>query len=249
MARYHESLDQTKEKIGEALLPALQSVLTTLQPLFAWLANNTAILSKLAPILAIAAGAVIAVNVAMKAWAAIQAVVNLLLDANPIGLVVLAIAALIAVVILVVRHWTDVKNIVSDVWQTLAALGAWITGHWKVIVDILLGPLGLLLTNLGLVKGVVQDLEGALRDVGKAASDALGWLGKIPHSIGSVGSVLGSLNPFAASATVTGAPPVSITIYATPGDDLPETVYQALKTYQRRHVRPELAPMFTGAGW
>jgi hypothetical protein len=33
-------------------------------------------------------------------------------------------------------------------------------------------------------------------------------------------------------------------VNATPGSDLPEVVYQALRDYQRRHVRPELSPMF-----
>jgi hypothetical protein len=37
---------------------------------------------------------------------------------------------------------------------------------------------------------------------------------------------------------------VNIQVVATPGDDLPEVVYRSLREYQRRHVRPELAPLF-----
>ena len=36
-----------------------------------------------------------------------------------------------------------------------------------------------------------------------------------------------------------------ITVYATPGSDLPTVVYDALKGYQRRHRRPELAALFS----
>ena len=42
MARYNESVEQTKEKVGEALLPALQPVLKILQPLFDWLSRTPA---------------------------------------------------------------------------------------------------------------------------------------------------------------------------------------------------------------
>jgi len=41
--------------------------------------------------------------------------------------------------------------------------------------------------------------------------------------------------------------PTLIAIYTTPGNDFPEQVYDALRRYQRRHVRPELAAAF-GAG-
>ena len=49
MARYKESLDQTKVAVGEALLPALKSLLNMLQPIFTWLANNQAIISQTDP--------------------------------------------------------------------------------------------------------------------------------------------------------------------------------------------------------
>jgi hypothetical protein len=240
MARYHESLDQTKEKIGEALLPALKSVLDMLQPLFAWLSNNTAILQVLAPIIAIAAGAVVAITTAMKVWTAIQWALNVAMDANPIGLVILAIAGLVAGVILAYNHFGAFRDIVADVWSWIQALGNWILGHWKLIVDVMLGPIGVLLTNLGTVKQIISDIIGALAAIGKAVSDALGWLGKIPG-----GGVLSKLTGGVLSVPGGPAPtPVYIAVQATPGSDLPEVVYQALRDYQRRHVRPELRPLF-----
>jgi hypothetical protein len=244
MARYHESLDQTKEKIGEALLPALQKVINALQPLFDWLSKNSALLSKLAPILAIAAGAIYAVVLAMKAWRVIQAIMNVLMADNPIGLVILAIAALTVVVILVIKHWRDFQGIINDVWGAIKTFAAWVAGHWKLIVDILLGPIGILLTNLGTVKQIIADIVSALEGIGSAVSKALGWLGKLPKS---AGSILGKLNPFSLAAPAGPATTTMIfQITATPGADLPETVYQALRDYQRRHVRPELRPIFGG---
>jgi hypothetical protein len=156
-------------------------------------------------------------------------------------LIILAIAGLIAGVILAYQHFAIFRNAINDVWNFLQNLGAWIAAHWKLIVDMLLGPVGILLTNLNTVKGVIGDIIGALESIGHAVSDALGWLGKIPKG---VGGVLSSLNPFSAAAPGPAATTMVFQITATPGADLPETVYQALRDYQRRHVRPELRPLF-----
>lgn len=63
-----------------------------------------------------------------KAWAAVQALLNIALTANPIGLVIAAIAALVAGVVLaytkcetfrniVNAAWTGIKTVVSAVWN------------------------------------------------------------------------------------------------------------------------------------
>jgi phage-related minor tail protein len=243
MARFHESLDQTKEKIGEALLPALQSVLNILQPVFAWLTNNTALLQVLAPIIATVAGVVVALTLAMKVWTAVQWAVNLAMEANPIGIVIAAIAALIAIVVVVVHNWQFFQNIINDVWGALRGAGDWILSNWPLIVGALFGPIGIAVAYFLSMKNGINDIVDALERVGHAVSDALGWLGKLPSS---AGSLLGKLNPFSLAAPAGAQPTMMVfNITATPGADLPETVYQALRDYQRRHVRPELRPLFS----
>ena len=242
MARYHESLDQTKEKIGEALLPVLQKLLDILQPIFNWLDKHQALMKKLTPIVAGLAGAILGIVAAVRIWVAVQTVLNFILSANPIGAVVLAVAALVAGVIYAYKHFKPFRDIVQDVWHWLEGLGTWIHGHWKLIVDLLLGPVGVLLTNLDTVKQVIKDIIQALKDVGDAVSKALGWLGKIPKG---AGGIISKINPFSVAPAPGPAPTTMIfQITATPGADLPEVVYDALRDYQRRHVRPELAPIF-----
>ena len=242
MARYKESLDQTKVAVGEALLPALKSLLDMLQPIFTWLANNQAIIAKLTPIVGVLAGGILAVSAALRVWAAIQAVVNALMSANPIGLIILGLAALGIAVYAAYQHFAVFRQIVADVWSVFQVLGNWVMAHWQLIVGLLLGPIGLLILNFRTVEQVINDVIAALEDVGRKVSDALGWLGKIPKG---VGGIVGKLNPFSASAPApAGATTMVFQITATPGADLPETVYQALREYQRRHVRPELAPIF-----
>jgi hypothetical protein len=242
MKRYHESLDQTKEKIGEQLLPVLQKFLDMLQPLFNWLDRHQAIMKRLTPIVAGLAAVILGVSVVTRAWAAVQAVLNAVMAANPISLIILAIAGLVIGVIYAYNHFRIFRQVINDVWGVLRSVGAWIQAHWKIIVDLLLGPVGVLLTNLGLVKQMIEDIIGALEAVGNAVSKAMGWLGKLPKA---GGSLLSKINPFSASAAAAPIPSiVNIQVVATPGDDLPEVVYRALRDYQRRHVRSELAPLF-----
>jgi di/tricarboxylate transporter len=163
---------------------------------------------------------------------------NVVMSANPIGLIVIAIAALVAGVILAYQHFKVFHDIVDGAWQVLQSVVSWITDHWQVFAVALLGPIGLVLTQLDRFKQIVQDIIGALERVKDVASTAFGWLGK-------VGGFVGKLNPFAATGTAaaTGTPAV-VYVNVAPGDDFPERVYEALRTYQHRHARPQLVGLF-----
>jgi hypothetical protein len=243
LKRFHESTEQLQVALGSALLPALQSIINALMPLFTWLSQNQGIISTLLPVVAGLGGVIFAVVEAVKIWTAVQTALDVVLNANPIGLIIVAVAALTAGVIYAYNHFQPFHDAIQSVWEALKAVGAWIMGNWKLIVDVLLGPVGLILTHLDQVKQVIDDIIGALKAIGKAASDAFGWLGKVANVGGGIGKAIGSLNPFAASAS-SSATPVQITVYATPGDSLPEVVYDALRSYQRRHARAELRSMF-----
>jgi phage-related protein len=211
LARYRESMDQTKVAIGEAFLPALTSLLDTLAPVFDWLDRNRDVLQVLAPIIGIAAAAVLGLNVAMKAWATVQWAVNVAMDANPLGLIILGIAALVAAIVIVVTHWEDFRGAIDAVNDALQ----WV---WNIILDVI---------------NAVENLASA---IGNALGGVGGFLGNAWDFISS---------PFALPpAPAAGPQPIYLSITATPGDDLPETVYQALREYQRRHHRAELAPAF-----
>ncbi len=73
--------------------------------------------------------ATVAVTAATAAWTAAQWLLNIALNANPIGLVVLAIAVLIGIVILIIKYWDDLKAGAIAAWNGIrdAAVAAW---HW-----------------------------------------------------------------------------------------------------------------------
>lgn len=65
-------------------------------------------------------GALTAVKVAVEAWKAAQLLLNIALTANPIGVVIVAIAALVAGLIYAYKHSEAFRNIVDSVGRFLA---------------------------------------------------------------------------------------------------------------------------------
>jgi len=101
----------------------------------------------IAPLLGRLAPYVLAIIGAMKLWAAIQAILNVLLDANPIGLLVIAIGLLIVAVVEIVKHWADFKRWGEDAFHAVArAIGTvidWVKSHWPLLLAVITGPIGL----------------------------------------------------------------------------------------------------------
>ena len=102
------------------------------------------------------------VTIATKAWAVAEAILDIALDAGPIGLIIIAVAALGVGVYELYKHWSTVwawiKRIAEDAWQ-------FISNGWG---KYLFGPIGLLVTAAtdlyrhwdtiwGWIKGVAQD--------------------------------------------------------------------------------------------
>jgi hypothetical protein len=91
-------------------------------PIFEWLSKT-----KVATLAQAAAQKVAALGA--KVWAAGQWVLNAALDANPIGLVVLAIAALVAIFVVAWKHSETFRNIVIGTWNGIKkvaeSVGGW----------------------------------------------------------------------------------------------------------------------------
>jgi hypothetical protein len=247
MARYKESLEQVQVKIGDAVLPALQKMLDLVQPLFDWLSKNTGVLNVLVPILAGLAAVIVTITTVTKIWTIAQAALDVVLNANPISLIVIAIAALVAGVIVAYEKVKWFHDAVDGLFKIITGLASWIMNNWRLVVGVMLGPLGFLILNWQKVVDIVQKVLDVLGKIKDAASNAIGWLGKVPglSMAGGAISWVGGHLPFGLSATAAApATFAQIVIQVAPGDAFPEAVYRALKTYQRRHVRPELAPFF-----
>jgi len=120
------AFSQLAEKIGLALLPALSAVTAIALKFSDWATENSKIFIIVGGVIGGVAATILVLNAAMKAYAAIQKIVNVvtliwnaLLTANPIGLVILAIAAFIAIMAALYFKFDSVRKIVDTVFQGL----------------------------------------------------------------------------------------------------------------------------------
>ena len=109
-------------------------------------------------------------TVATEEGAVAQEGLDVAMDANPIGLIVLGIAALIGVIILVVTHLKDFEKWGKEAFHVAeeAAESAfnWVKDHWPLILAILTGPIGLaVLAIKDHWKEIVTGAEDAIHNV------------------------------------------------------------------------------------
>ena len=149
------AFDEAKESIGAGLLPVISVLATALAAAGGWAARNTGTVKVLAIALGSLAAAVLTVNAVMKVsaavtavagyatktyaketklaaaaskiWAAGQWLLNAALTANPIGIVIIVIAALVAAIIIAYKKSETFRNIVQAAWRGIqtAAKATW----------------------------------------------------------------------------------------------------------------------------
>jgi hypothetical protein len=195
MQRLALSMAETKETIGAALLPVIEKFLPYLQRMAAWASENTDKIMKVGLVIGGLAGAVIAINTAMtiwtattKAFAAAQAVFNFLtgqqaatttaaasaqtglnvaMTANPIGLVVVAIAALVAGLVIAYKKFEGFRNIVDSVFS-------FIRSGVKAGID---GITTYFETVFGIYKSIFNGIASLWNNtVGKLSFKVPGWV-------------------------------------------------------------------------
>jgi hypothetical protein len=126
MKRFGIAIAEAKENIGAALIPVIEKALPLLTALGAWAQENTTTFLVIAGVIGGLAAAIVAINVALKVYNAVQvitnaltAVWNALLLANPITLVVLAVVALIAILAALYFKFDGVRKIVDTVFKAI----------------------------------------------------------------------------------------------------------------------------------
>lgn len=120
------AMDETKESIGAALLPALQKLLEILQPVAKWAQENTKLFLIIIGVIGGLAAAIVVANVAIKAWTiatqvatAAQTLFNFVMSANPIALVILGIVAFVAALVVLYNKFEVVRTVVDTVFKAI----------------------------------------------------------------------------------------------------------------------------------
>ncbi|QAR30654.1 phage tail tape measure protein [Ornithobacterium rhinotracheale] len=147
---FSNRLEVVMSKIGEAIIPHLLKLFEVLNPALDWLNQN---MDWIIPVFGTFAGVLGAVTAAM--W-----LLNSAMFANPVGLIIAGVAALIALVVVAINKFND----------------------WGAGILALLGPIGWLIIIIkklydgwGKVKDAftIGGIMGALKQIGKTLLDAV----------------------------------------------------------------------------
>jgi hypothetical protein len=173
-ARLKLGFDETKESIGAALLPAVESVLPYLQKFATWAQNNPQTFMIIAGALAAIAASIVAINIAMAL--------------NPIGLIVIGVIALIAGLAIAYKKFEGFRNIVDGVF---GAIKWWIT-------NIVIPQFNLMLT---VFKTIFNGIASVWNNtIGKFSFTVPSWV----PGIGGKGFAMPDIPMLAAGGIVTG---------------------------------------------
>lgn len=207
---------QFQVTIGTALMPILlqlvdlfRQFMPILQAVGDWAKKNPTAFK----LIAVALLAVVAATkawsiyqklaaIATKAWAVAQAIFNAIMDANPIMLIVIAIAALVVGLIFAYKHVDWFRKAVDAVWQAIqtafhAIIDAakwlidWLASNWPTVLAILTGPIGIAVLLIVKNWDKIKEAASAVVDWVKGAfNDMIGFFRGI---ISTIGSVIGSI--------------------------------------------------------
>ena len=140
--------------------------------------------------------AALAAAAASKVWAAGQWLLNAALTANPIGLVVVAIGALVAAFIIAWKHSETFRKIVTGAWNAIKratkAVFDWIVGFFRkwgpLVLRVLIGPIGNLVVEIVRHWNAIK--TGAVSAFNAVVSFARSVPGRIRGAVGNLGQTL-----------------------------------------------------------
>jgi len=168
------ALSETKESIGAALLPVVQVMADKFAAIGVWAQNNSGLFVTLGVVIGGIAASIIAVNTALKIYdaytklaAAATWLWNAALAANPIVLVGIAIAALVAGLVIAYNKFDGFRNLVNTLFDGMK------TG-FKAVVDVIKGYID---TLVGFYKGLFNGIADIWNNtVGKLSFKIPGWV-------------------------------------------------------------------------
>ena len=144
--RFQIAMKETKESVGQLITPILERLLPALQVLGDWATKNSTVFGIVAGAIAGIAAAVLIVNGAMTAWAAVtkaftvvQMAFNAVMAMNPIGLIIIGIVALVAAIAIAYTKFEGFRNLVSAVFAGIKSAVAGTIGVVKALFDGVLG--------------------------------------------------------------------------------------------------------------
>ncbi|AGW41295.1 hypothetical protein O159_12140 [Leifsonia xyli subsp. cynodontis DSM 46306] len=175
-----------QEKVGQGLMPALEHVTDAGVKVVNWLNKTPGAMNAVLIAIGLITAAVVVYTIA-------QVAANTAIWASPVTWIIAGIVALIAVVVLLATHWSQVTGFISTVWNgfigwitgSISGFGKWIGDVWSGIWN---GALGIVKNvwngiadwiagGINNVIHLINGITGAVNSVGGAVGI---HIGKIP---------------------------------------------------------------------
>jgi hypothetical protein len=201
MQRAKRSFEDTSQAVVTDMLPVLNTLMkvvtNNILPAIKsmsqfWMDHKTLMTSVAGAILGVIV-VVKAINLATKAWAAVQAALNVVMSLNPIALIIIAIVALIAIVVLIATKTRWFQNIWSvaftAVKTVIMGLFNWVKSNWPMLLAILTGPIGVAVLLITRNWDTIKHGVTAVKDwIVGAFNTVLGVVTGLPGRIGRAAS-------------------------------------------------------------
>ena len=174
MKRFGIAISEAKENIGAALIPVVEKALPLLTAMGSWAQENTTTFLIIAGVIGGIGVAILAANAAIRIWTlgtqiatAAQFLWNAALTANPLGLIVVGIAAVIAILAILYTKFEGVRKVVDNVFG--------------FIKDVVMGSVDVITTYVQTVLGVYKTIFNTIaklwnNTIGKLSFEFPSWV-------------------------------------------------------------------------
>lgn len=156
---------ELQETVGKKLIPILTKAIDVGLKVVDWIDRNSAVIGPLV----VGIGTVLAL---VKAWTIGQAALNFVLAANPIGLVVIGIAALAAGLIYAYKHSETFRNTVKGAFDVIGTAASFMWNSvlkpvFKLWLNTWFTVIGALVNGAASAFGWVPGIGGKLKEAAK----------------------------------------------------------------------------------
>lgn len=183
------------ETIGEQVAPIIEKLSAKIADLIDFLVENKNVVIPLVTVLGGLAAIILAANTALTIYngllaakkvavglaTAAQWLFNAAMSANPIGLVIIAIAAIIAIIVLLVKNWDTVTEVVGKVWEAIKDFAG---KAWDKIKEFV----GNIIESFTKLKDKVGEIWNNIKDkIGEFVGNIVNRIKEIPGQMLQIG--------------------------------------------------------------
>lgn len=184
--RLSVAMGELQEKIGAKLLPVMEKLIDVGFKVIAWIDENQKLVGILVGTLGSFLAVVYVITKAIKVWTAVQAAFNAVMLINPVGLIVLAVVALVAAIVIAYKKsdtfralvqkvgevgrrafeaiWNAIKPVISVIGEVVRWVAQRIPGAFDLMKRLVVGYLKIVTLPIRTLLDIVQAVYGWVQD-------------------------------------------------------------------------------------